>query len=215
VSSKASWKCIEHLSFFESHVIRAVFQFSGLSYETMEVVGPQMVLTMKMTTFAWNVFDGRRKVEVCLSAFVLWEKKWLKIPFRIWTNGKPQKGSQNTHPYLNSLDIRQSYFLFGVLSPQASIHIIRFYFPGMLVGPHLDFQEYMELINETTFQNSQVKAKVKPGRRLPPGRKRAAYTKMLFGLMYLGVFVLYRGKYNYQVALKPEFMKHSLLVRYV
>ena len=185
----------------------------------MEVTGPQMVLTMKLTTFAWNVYDGRRKVEVRLTAFVFCEpKKWLKIPFRNWTNGKPQKGSQNTHPYLNSLDTRQScYFLFRVLSLQAflSPHVIRFYFPGILVGPYLDFSEYMELINETTFQNAEVKAKVKLGRRLPPGRKRAAYTKMFFGLVYLGAFVLYNGTYTYRVALKPEFMKHSLLMRYV
>lgn len=37
----------------------------ALSYETMEVTGPQMVLTMKLTTFAWNVWDGRRPAEVC------------------------------------------------------------------------------------------------------------------------------------------------------
>jgi lysophospholipid acyltransferase len=73
----------------------------------------------------------------------------------------------------------------------------------------------MELINETTFQTAQVKARVKPGRRLPPGRVRAAYTKLFFGLVYLVAFVLYNGKYNYRVALKPEFMKHSLLMRYV
>ena len=73
----------------------------------------------------------------------------------------------------------------------------------------------MELINETTFQNALVKSKVKPGRRLPPGRKRAAYTKMFFGLVYLSAFMLYGGKYNYRVALKPEFMKHSLLMRFV
>ena len=96
-----------------------------------------------------------------------------------------------------------------------SFHVLRFYYPGILVGPHLDFTEYMELINETTFQNLQVKAKVKPGRRLPPGRKRAAYKKMFFGLVYLGVFVLYGGKYNYGAALTSEFMKHSLLMRYL
>ena len=73
----------------------------------------------------------------------------------------------------------------------------------------------MELINETTFQNAQVKAKVKPGRPLPPGRKRAAYSKMFFGLVYLVAFVLYSDKYNYRVALKSEFMKHSLLMRYL
>ena len=82
---------------------------------------------------------------------------------------------------MNSLDTRQFYhFLFHVLSPQAPLHVNSFYFFGILVGPYLDFSEYMELINETTFQNGQVKAKVKPGRRLPPGRKHAAYTKMFF-----------------------------------
>ena len=73
----------------------------------------------------------------------------------------------------------------------------------------------MELINETPFRNAQVKARVKPGRRLPPGRVRAAFTKMFFGLLYLVAFLLNKGKYNYHVALKPEFMKHSLLMRCV
>lgn len=40
-----------------NHIIRAVLQWS---YETIEVTSPQMVLTMKLTTFAWNVYDGRR-----------------------------------------------------------------------------------------------------------------------------------------------------------
>ena len=45
-----------------SHLIRAIY---GLSYETVEITGPQMILTMKLTTFAWNVYDGRRPQEVC------------------------------------------------------------------------------------------------------------------------------------------------------
>jgi hypothetical protein len=45
----------------------------------MEIIGPQMVLTMKMITFGWNVYDGRRKVEVRPSAFFFHEHKtWLK-----------------------------------------------------------------------------------------------------------------------------------------
>jgi hypothetical protein len=40
-----------------SHVARAIFE---LGYETFEVTGPQMVLVMKLSTFAWNVYDGRR-----------------------------------------------------------------------------------------------------------------------------------------------------------
>ena len=44
----------------------------------MEVTGPQMVLTMKLTTFAWNVHDGRQKVEVRLNAFHMNKKSGLK-----------------------------------------------------------------------------------------------------------------------------------------
>lgn len=45
-----------------SHVMRAFF----LVYNDFEITGPQMVLVMKLTTFAWNVYDGRRPAEVNL-----------------------------------------------------------------------------------------------------------------------------------------------------
>ena len=51
----------------------------------MEVTGPQMVLTMKLTTFAWNVLDGRSPTEV---------RDWIHAMsvdltdrLRTWTNG--------------------------------------------------------------------------------------------------------------------------------
>lgn len=157
-----------------NHVIRAVY---GFSYETMEVTGPQMVLTMKLTTFAWNVWDGRRKSE----------------DLDKWQSAK----KITTFPCLLE-------FL-GY----------SFYFPGILVGPYLDFAEYMDLINETVFQAEHVKSKTKAGRRLPSGRKRTAYTKMLMGLIYLGLFVVLGGTYNFAAALTPSFAKKSLLTRIV
>ncbi|KAF5320661.1 hypothetical protein D9619_001199 [Psilocybe cf. subviscida] len=155
-----------------NHVIRAVY---GFSYETMEVTGPQMVLTMKLTTFAWNVYDGRRKEEEL--------DKW--------------QLSKRIVQYPSLLEFLG----------------YSFYFPGILVGPYLDFTEYMELINETMFQHAHVKASLKEGRRLPPGRKRAAYTKMVMGLFYLGTFVFLGTKWNYTVSLTDDFMKNSLLKR--
>jgi hypothetical protein len=89
----------------------------------------------------------------------------------------------------------------------------RFYFPGILVGPYLDFSEYMEVINETMFQHAHVKATLKAGRTVPRGRKRAAYSKMIMGLLFLGVFVVLGPKYSYKYALKPEFARKSLLHR--
>lgn len=90
-----------------------------------------------------------------------------------------------------------------------------FYFPGILVGPYLDFAEYTDLINETMFKDPSIKSRHNSGRMLPPGRKRAAYMKMLMGLVYLGAFVVLGGTYNYSMALKPEFGKMSFIKRFV
>ena len=109
-----------------------------------------------------------------------------------------------------------SVFRFPFFFPIHRSHLSsqnRFYFPGILVGPYLDFSEYMEVINETMFQHAHVKATLKAGRTVPPGRKRAAYSKMIMGLLFLGVFVVLGPKYSYRYALKPEFARKSLLHR--
>ncbi|KIM67664.1 hypothetical protein SCLCIDRAFT_20710 [Scleroderma citrinum Foug A] len=43
-----------------NHAIRAM---NETALETFEITGPQMIMTMKLTMFAWNVFDGRRPAE--------------------------------------------------------------------------------------------------------------------------------------------------------
>ncbi|KAG6833590.1 hypothetical protein H0H87_004217 [Tephrocybe sp. NHM501043] len=155
-----------------NHVIRAIY---GLSYETMEITGPQMVLTMKLTTFAWNVWDGRRAT----AELDKWqtEKRIVEYPSIVEFLG------------------------------------YAFYFPGILVGPYLDFQEYRSLVNETVFNDDKVKEKAKGGRKLPSGRKRIAYGKMVMGLIYLGIYVVLGGQNNFSTALTPWFMEHNLFVR--
>ncbi|KAG6813196.1 hypothetical protein H0H92_013316 [Tricholoma furcatifolium] len=155
-----------------NHVIRAIY---GLSYETMEITGPQMVLTMKLTTFAWNVWDGRRPA----ADLDKWqtEKRITEYPSLIEFLG------------------------------------YAFYFPGILVGPYLDFQEYRSLVNETVFHDDKVKEKTKGGRKLPSGRKRVAYGKMVLGLVFLGIFVVLGGQNNFSTALTPKFMEHNIFVR--
>lgn len=55
-------RCVpDHCVHPPSHVIRFIY---GMGLETMEITGPQMVLTLKLTTFAWNVWDGQRPTEV-------------------------------------------------------------------------------------------------------------------------------------------------------
>ncbi|KAG5731995.1 Lysophospholipid acyltransferase [Termitomyces sp. T112] len=155
-----------------NHVIRAIY---GLGYETMEITGPQMVLTMKLTTFAWNVWDGRRPA----TDLDKWqtEKRIIQYPSLLEFLG------------------------------------YSFYFPGILVGPYLDLSEYRSLIHETVFDDDKVKEKTKGDKKLPSGRKRNAYGKMVMGLIYLGIFVVFGGNNNYSTALTPWFMEHQLFVR--
>ncbi|KAL5530551.1 ALE1 [Sanghuangporus sanghuang] len=159
-----------------NHVIRSL---SNLSYETVEITGPQMVLTMKLTTFAWNVYDGRRPAEE-LDGWQL-EKRVVEFP---------------------SLLAFLGYSL---------------YFPGFLVGPYLDFASYSSLVDETLFTTKKGKEKaITPGsRRVPSGRKRVAYRKMLVGLVFLGLFVTQGGKFNFAVSLQEWFARKSLLYRLV
>ncbi|KAK0242261.1 endoplasmic reticulum protein [Armillaria nabsnona] len=152
-----------------NHTIRYL---QAQSYETMDITGPQMVLTMKLTTFAWNVYDGRRPVQDL--------DKW-QTSKRI--------------PTFPSLLEFLGY---------------AFYFPGVLVGPYLDFVDYMELITEKLYEG-HVKENAK--RNLPSGRKRVAYRKMVEGLVYLGIFVLLGAKYNFATILTPWFAEQSMWYR--
>ena len=56
-----------------------------------------MVLTMKMIIFAWYVCDGRRKVEVRLSAFVFMNKK-RDLSDKIYHSGLGQMASCEKDP---------------------------------------------------------------------------------------------------------------------
>ncbi|TRM68568.1 MBOAT, membrane-bound O-acyltransferase family-domain-containing protein [Schizophyllum amplum] len=163
------WVVMGHLT--ANHVIRAVY---NLSYETIEVTGPQMVLVMKLTTFAWNVRDGREKPEDL--------DKW-QLARRVVD-----------YPSLTA-------FLGYAL-----------YFPGVLVGPYLDFSEYNDLVTDALFKGVQVA----PGhRRLPSGRKRVAYRRLIKGLVCLGLFVVLGGTYNFSATLEPWFINMSFWQRLV
>ncbi|EMD40473.1 hypothetical protein CERSUDRAFT_111072 [Gelatoporia subvermispora B] len=159
-----------------NHVIRAIY---NLSYETVEVTGPQMVLVMKLTTFAWNVWDGRRPVDEL--------DKW-QLQKRVAT--------------FPSLLTFLGY---------------AFYFPGILVGPSLEFADYMTLVEGTQFKALQQTNGDAHGKKkyVPKGRKRVAYVKMLKGLAYLGLFVTCIGSFNYGVAIQDWFAEKSFLYRIV
>ncbi|KAH7904100.1 MBOAT, membrane-bound O-acyltransferase family-domain-containing protein, partial [Hygrophoropsis aurantiaca] len=155
-----------------NHIIRALY---SLSYETMEVTGPQMVLTMKLTTFAWNVWDGRRPVEDL--------DKW-----------QAQKRVTKYPTLLEFLGYS-------------------FYFPGILVGPYIDYASYKALIDESLFKSSEGKNNGHSKRAVPSGRKRVAYRKMVTGLLFLGTFVALGPSFYFGIAITPWFVTKGILYR--
>jgi hypothetical protein len=82
----------------------------------MEITGPQMVLTMKLTTFAWNVWDGRRPVEVSSISGSLSHLEFT-YACRNWINGNSKKEYQTFHLCLNFWVIRE------MLTSSRSLHI--------------------------------------------------------------------------------------------
>jgi lysophospholipid acyltransferase len=94
--------------------------------------------------------------------------------------------------------------------------LLRFYFPGLLVGPAFEFVSYRSLIDETIFtpsassssNGSQVSEKddslSKIQRRVPAGRKRVAYLKFAQGLVFLLLFTLFNPQFNYGMSVDPK-----------
>ena len=99
---------------------------------------------------------------------------------------------------------------------------VRFYFPGFLVGPYIDYASYKSLIDESIYNKTPTPSTPgghgngrKAGRKVPSGRKRVAYRKMIIGLGFLGLFVSLGGTYNYSVTLQSWFASRSIFYKYV
>ncbi|KAI0301858.1 MBOAT, membrane-bound O-acyltransferase family-domain-containing protein [Multifurca ochricompacta] len=139
---------------FLNHIERAMYgdPFDG-SYN---ITGPQMVLVMKLTTFAWNVWDGRRPTE----DLDKWQTKMRVTKF----------------PSL------LEFLGFSL------------YFPGVLVGPYLEYATYSSLVDGTQFNGT-------------------TYRKMLFALGYLGIHMGVAPKISFHTAVTGWFLEQSLPYR--
>lgn len=88
-----------------------------------------------------------------------------------------------------------------------------FYFPGILVGPSVEFTYYDQLVTGKLFASAP--AVNGSGRRVPEGRKRVAYQKFLLGLFFLAVFAVAGGNMDYDRILEPQFRQRGFILRCV
>ncbi|KAG9014403.1 lysophospholipid acyltransferase [Tulasnella sp. 427] len=144
--------------------------------DAVEISGPQMVLTMKLTTFAWNVYDGQEKLE-----------------------SLDESQKETRIPKLPSL-----LEFFGYV----------FYFPAFLIGPSLTFSDYMALIDETLYEGA-APASPNSSKRVPVGRKRVAYQKLVLGVSCIAFYALYGGQFNYAVTAADWYVTKPFWYRFL
>ncbi|KAG8734305.1 lysophospholipid acyltransferase [Ceratobasidium sp. 428] len=170
--------------FVMSHLlINHVYRTLYLTLDDLEITGTQMVLVMKLSTFAWNVHDGRRPKE----------------------DLDPSQLATRITDYPSLLE-----FLGYVC-----------YFPGLLIGPAFEFVSYRALVDESLFtstsrpQANSTAANTRSDSqvRIPAGRNRAAYTKMLQGLVFLLLFTIFGPKFTHAATLKPEWAANPFWYR--
>jgi len=85
------------------------------------------------------------------------------------------------------------------------------YFPGVLVGPYLEYATYLSLVNGTLLDVATGGSE--PRRPIPNGRKRTAYRKMLFALGYLGIYMGVAPKFSYNTPLTDWFLEQNFFFR--
>jgi len=103
--------------------------------------------------------------------------------------------------------------LFVIPLMRTELTICRLYFPGVLVGPYLEYATYSSLIEGTLFDATGGSSQPQHRRPIPNGRKRTAYRKMLFALGYLGLYMGVAPKISFHTTLTDWFPEQSLPYR--
>ena len=110
----------------------------------------------------------------------------------------------------------------SVLDPRASLDVFtvallpaRFYFPGFLVGPSLEYTDYDILVHGTLFKQLEKKDNTGRGSRtlVPKGRKRVPYRRMVLGLDLLGTYVTFAASANLCVTVQDWYAKKGFFYR--
>lgn len=91
------------------------------------------------------------------------------------------------------------------------------FFPSLFAGPAFDFNDYRKWLETTMFDlppgaDPAKAAPTRKGRKIPRSGTPATY-KAVYGLLWIGAFVVFSGWYNTDVVLSKNYMNHGLLRR--
>lgn len=145
----------------------------------VDITGVQMVLVTKLTSFCWNVHDGRQ----------------------------PQKDLSETQKYAAIKEMP------GLLDYAAYV----LFFPSLFVGPACEYMDYKRWIDTTLFDippgTDPSKAPPTHKQRRIPRSGTPAMKKAVSGVIWLLLYIIFRGKFDPSLLLKDEFESLPFLRR--
>lgn len=178
-----------------AHIYRQFAPGASVDKYKADVTGVLMMLTIKLTSFAFDMYDA---------------KAWKKRPLSPITPGGalvdpagrlPQNEKQSKFP------IVENATKFSVLrrfpSPLEFLAYALLY-PGVLTGPTISFFEYRTFIDGSYFSAADFAAKALPG------RKRRAFYLFASSLFFVAVHVGLQWKLPVAYVVEEEFMRKGL-----
>lgn len=156
------------------HLWRMHTDYGGWS---LDVTGPTMILTIKVSSLAFNLFDGEPS----------------RLKKRAEHAAKNGPADRNSKKYAAFAERAVS----GVPDPLSYFGYV-FGFTSFFAGPGFDFKEYVSGVEETALPASPSGSGAKDQRW--GSRLVAALRKMLFSLVFLGVQVVLGPKFDFSKA---------------
>lgn len=200
---KQRWMPLAHFAVIlglvsAAHLHRQFAQDASVDKYKVDITGVLMMLTIKLTSFAFDTYDA---------------KTWRKRPLSSVSSGGalaapagklPQNERQSKLPMVDNAT------KFAVLrkfpSPLEFIAYALLY-PGVLTGPTISFFEYRTFIDGSYFSAADFAAKALPG------RKRRALYLAISAVFFLAVHVGLQWKLPVTYVVEEEFSRRSLAYR--
>ena len=188
-----------------AHIWRQALYSASLDKYQIDVTGVLMMLTVKLTSFAFDIRDAwvwiRRSASI-----VIMRQNQKKGPDIKQPNGEQLPPSEKN----SRLPMVDNATKFGVLKKFPSFLEFAAYallYPGVLTGPTVTFYEFRTFIDGSQFEKANF------AKKALPGRKRRAFYCFVLALLMLAMYVGLGWKLSVSYMITDEFIRKPLWYR--
>lgn len=178
-----------------SHLYRLHVDYMGWS---LDFTGPQMLLTIKLTSLAYNMYDG-------LAQKARYERKVkeLQEANAVATKNGDEKAAKSASYKSRILSERLDRAVTSLPSPLAYLGYVYCY-TSFFAGPAFEYAEYDRAVKETLFKGANGQTDLQWG-----SRRIATAKKALTGLLFLGLTAFGRAKFPFDAAFNSQELLHA------